>query len=69
MERYLLGRDELAVVREARSEYEPPACGAGEEAAQELGGRQAAILSLLPSQPNERLVYSCGTAEQPADQG
>jgi hypothetical protein len=63
MERYLLGRDELAEAREARGEYDPPACGAGEEAAQELGARQAAILSLLPSQPNERLVYSCSTAE------
>jgi hypothetical protein len=63
MERYLLGRDELAEVREARGAYQPPACGAGEEAAQELGARQAAILSLLPGQPNERLVYSCSTAE------
>ena len=65
MERYLLSRDQLARVREARSEYEPPACGIGEEAAQELGARQAAILSLLPAQPNERLVYSCSAAEQP----
>ena len=65
MERYLLSRDKLARVREARSEYEPPACGIGEEAAQELGARQAAILSLLPAQPNERLVYSCSAAEQP----
>lgn len=68
MERYLLGRDELALVREARDEYEPPACGAGEDAAQELGARQAAILSLLPDQPNERLVYSCSRAEQRPDQ-
>jgi S1-C subfamily serine protease len=63
MERYLLSREELALVRQARREYEPPACAAGEDAAQELGERQAAILSLLPSQPNERLVYGCKEAE------
>lgn len=62
MERYLLGRDAMARVREARSEYEPPACGGGREAAQQLGARQGAILSLLPDRPNERLVYSCSAA-------
>jgi serine protease Do len=59
MDRYLLGREDMATARTARAEYEAPACGAGEDAGQELGARQQAILSLLPAQPNERLVYRC----------
>jgi serine protease Do len=59
MDRYLLGRDEMVTARTARSEYDPPSCGAGEEAARDLGARQQAIISLLPAQPNERLVYRC----------
>jgi hypothetical protein len=59
MDRYLLGREDMATARTARGEYEPPSCGAGVEAARDLGARQQAIISLLPPQPNERLVYSC----------
>lgn len=59
MERYLLDREAMARARTARAEFEAPACGGGAEAAQELGARQQAILSLLPERPNERLVYSC----------
>jgi hypothetical protein len=62
MDRYLLGREDMAAAREARAEYKAPACGAGEDAGQELGARQQAILSLLPAQPNERLVYRCSQA-------
>jgi serine protease Do len=62
VERYLLGREALTRARAARREYAPPECGAGEEAARELGARQSAILSLLPEQPNERLVYRCSAA-------
>lgn len=61
MDRYLLGRAEMETARTARGEYEAPACGAGEQAARDLGARQQAILSLLPPQPNERLVYRCET--------
>jgi hypothetical protein len=59
MDRYLLRQDQIDQVRKARTSYQPPACGAGNEAAIELGADQAAVLSLLPAQPNERLVYSC----------
>ena len=62
MERYLLGREAMARARTARGEFEAPACGAGEQAASELGARQAGVLSLLPERPNERLVYSCREA-------
>lgn len=33
-------------------------CGA-DNAAQELGAQQQGVLSMLPTRPNERLVYSC----------
>jgi hypothetical protein len=38
--------------------YSPPMCGA-DNAAQELGAQQQGVLSMLPTRPNERLVYSC----------
>ena len=63
VQRYLLGHDEMAEVRKARSEYQAPSCGGGQEAARELGAKQAAILSLLPPQPNERLIYDCTPAQ------
>ena len=65
MDRYLLGREDMEAARAARGEYEAPSCGAGIEAARELGARQQAIISLLPPQPNERLVYRC---EEAADE-
>jgi len=62
MERYLLDREAMARARTARGEFQTPACGGGHEAARDLGARQAAILSLLPERPNERLVYTCSEA-------
>lgn len=59
VERYLLGRTAIEAARAARARYSPPSCGGGEPAALELGENQAAILGLLPAQPNERLVYRC----------
>ncbi|MGZ3173212.1 MAG: trypsin-like peptidase domain-containing protein [Croceibacterium sp.] len=67
MDRYLLDRDVMAAVRQARGKFQAPACGAGKDAAQALGTQQAAVLSLLPAQPNERLVYHCAAgASAPA---
>lgn len=57
-DRYPLGRAAMAKAREVRGEYAPPLCGA-ENAAQLLGTQQQGIMSMLPSRPNERLVYSC----------
>jgi hypothetical protein len=59
MDRYLLDSDALTTVRAARGKFQAPACGAGKDAAQALGTQQTAVLSLLPPQPNERLVYRC----------
>lgn len=57
-ERYLLGRDAMEQARKTRSGYETPQCGAT-DAAQTLGEQQQGIISILPPQPNERLVYTC----------
>jgi S1-C subfamily serine protease len=62
VERYLLDREAMQRARTARAEYEAPACGASEQAILDFGARQAAILSLLPDRPNERLVYDCSNA-------
>jgi len=63
VDRYLLGRDEMDALREARGQYQAPACGGGEEASRTLGRSQATLAAMLPSQPNERLVYDCREAE------
>jgi len=62
VERYLLDREAMTTAREARAEFQAPACGAGPEAAAEFGLQQSAIVSALPQTPNERLVYLCGEA-------
>lgn len=59
-DRYLLGRSEMEAAREARGEYDPPACGLT-DAARTLGEQQSALIAMLPDRPNERLVYSCET--------
>ena len=60
VERYLLDHDAMELARKARASFQAPECGKGVDAARELGAHQAEIMSLLPAQPNERLVYSCG---------
>ncbi|MBU2032209.1 MAG: serine protease, partial [Alphaproteobacteria bacterium] len=61
-ERYLLSREAMSAAREARGRYSAPACQA-EDAASSLGDMQTEVVSGLPTQPNERLVYSCEVAE------
>jgi hypothetical protein len=63
VERYLLGREAMEALREARGKYTTPACGADEAAVRKLGSDQATIAGMLPSSPNERLVYTCHKAE------
>jgi hypothetical protein len=62
IERYLLDREAMQRIRDARAEFEAPAGGADEQAVRDFGSRQAAILALLPDRPNERLVYTCSGA-------
>ncbi|HTN13562.1 MAG TPA: serine protease [Sphingomonadaceae bacterium] len=63
VDRYLLPHDAMDAVRMARSEYEAPQCGAQPDAVAALGSNQAAVFSLLPSQPNERVIYDCHPAQ------
>ncbi len=59
-DRFLLSRSDMEAAREARRQYDPPACGVS-DAQMTLGEQQSALLALLPDRPNERLVYSCET--------
>ncbi|AWW75272.1 protease [Erythrobacter sp. KY5] len=65
-DRYLLGRQAMNAAREARSAYDPPACGVT-DAARTVAEQQSALVAQLPERPNERLVYSCETKR--ADSG
>ena len=60
-DRYLLSRSAITAARKARASYKAPSCEAPDGAA-ELGRAQDAVLSALPRQPNERLVYTCQPA-------
>lgn len=62
-DRYLLGRADMQAAREARSAYDPPACGVT-DAQITLAEQQSSLLPLLPSRPNERLVYTCETKRE-----
>ncbi|RVQ65491.1 serine protease [Croceicoccus ponticola] len=71
VDRYLVDLSTMEAVRKARKLYQAPACGAGQDAAMQLGEDQQAIRALLPKMPNERLVYGCEPAprsKEPADQ-
>ncbi|SFP25360.1 S1 family peptidase [Qipengyuania nanhaisediminis] len=57
-ERYLLQRGAMREARSARAKYTAPKCGV-DGAATSLGDLQGEVLSQLPQQPNERLVYQC----------
>ena len=59
VERYLLDNAAMQAARAARAKYEAPSCTASSEEAQALGRNQQGLVALLPSQPNERLVYDC----------
>ena len=59
VERFLLGLDAMNAARTARSGAKAPACGVDETSAREFGAGLQTIKALLPSQPNERLVYKC----------
>lgn len=59
IDRYLLPRAAMTEARTLRGSYTAPQCGAGEQAARQLGEAQRAITGKLPASPNERLVYTC----------
>ena len=57
-DRFALSQSVMAKARAARAGYKAPTCGAP-EAASKLGEMQSGVTALLPTQANERLVYSC----------
>ena len=68
VERYFLDGDAMDALRTQRRTIEAPACGAGEDAARRFGEALASLEAMLPAQPNERLVYHCGAANEGAPQ-
>lgn len=63
VERYLLPHAAMEAVRKAREEYETPQCGAAPAEIAAFGINQSTIFSLLPSQPNERVIYDCHSTQ------
>ncbi len=62
VDRYFLDPDAMTGLRGARGKLDPPACGAGADAARRFGEALGALKAMLPPQPNERLVYHCSVA-------
>lgn len=63
VERYLADDDTLSRAREMRGHFTFRGCTRDTEVLSRLRQMQSDIRSVLPAQPNERLVYQCGKAE------
>ncbi len=63
VDRYLADEDILAQARQMREHYGFRGCTSDTSALDKLQQMQREIRAVLPPQPNERLVYSCGTVE------
>jgi hypothetical protein len=61
--RYLLGAEEMAALRKLRGEAEGGACTTDASQLEQLAYREAELRAALPGLPNEKLVYSCASAE------
>lgn len=59
IERYLLGIDAMAKVREARNRYDVKGCTSNPVMQEKIGNMNNAVREALPAQPNEMLVFSC----------
>jgi serine protease Do len=59
IERYLPGMDAMAKSREARQRYGVAGCSANPSALTKIDNMNKAVRELLPSSPNEILVFSC----------
>ena len=64
VERYLMGADAMTAARKIRSGYKGSACTADPLARRSVADMERAIRTVLPPQPNERLVYACAPAAQ-----
>lgn len=59
IERYLLGLEGMEKAREARQRYDVKSCSAAAEVRNKVDNMNKAVRELLPSSPNEILVFSC----------
>lgn len=59
IERYLLGLDAMEKAREARKRYEVTNCSADPELLTKIDNMNKAVREVLPSAPNEILVFDC----------
>ena len=65
VERFFLGADTLAAARALQGKYAARSCGT--ESARAAGELNAALHDLLPTNPNERLVYACEARQDGAE--
>lgn len=59
IERYLLGLDAMEKAREARRRYDVAQCQTDAETAGKIDNMNKAVREILPSAPNEILVFAC----------
>lgn len=59
IERYLLGLDAMEKARTARQRYEVTQCSPDSDTAVKIDNMNKAVREVLPSSPNEILVFSC----------
>jgi serine protease Do len=59
IERYLLGLDAMEKARIARQRYEVTKCSADADTAGKIDNMNKAVREVLPSSPNEILVFAC----------
>ena len=62
VERFLMGINDMNRARAERQKISIPPCGAQEGLARQFGAAQGAIKALLPTEPNERMRYTCQPA-------
>ncbi|UVO54054.1 S1C family serine protease [Sphingomonas sp. SUN039] len=61
VERFLMGADAMDKARAIRARYKNNACTPDPAQRQSVADMESAIRAVLPTQPNEKLVYSCRT--------
>lgn len=59
IERYLLGMDAMDKAREARKRYDVTSCSAAPEMLGKIDNMNKAVREILPTAPNEILVFDC----------
>lgn len=63
IERYLLGLDAMETAREARQRYEVKSCSTDIAAGDRIDNMNKAVREVLPTSPNELLVFACTDAK------